>query len=155
EVGAVHHGLEPLYYRFGMCDAANAMLSAIGLLAALVCRDRTGEAQELWTSLLDGGAVHASDVLLHPAGTPSWRPKGDRGQHGFGPYYRLYDTQSGWIQVAAVRPAEQAALCAAVGLEADADEAAFVIRFLTKTALQWRTLLDDAGVPNEIASDAL
>ena len=103
EVGAVHHGLEPLYYRFGMCDAANAMLSAVGLLLALVRRDRTGDVQELWTSLMDGGAWHASDVLLHADGTPSWRPKVDRGQHGFGPYYRLYDTQSGWIQVAAVR----------------------------------------------------
>jgi crotonobetainyl-CoA:carnitine CoA-transferase CaiB-like acyl-CoA transferase len=155
EVGAVHHGLEPLYYRFGMCDAANAMLSAVGLLLALVRRDRTGDVQELWTSLLDGGAWHASDVLLHPDGTPSWRPKVDRGQHGFGPYYRLYDTQSGWIQVAAVRPDEQAALRAVVELDDGADEAAFEIRFLTKTSLQWRDRLDDAGVPNEIAFDAM
>src|SRR4029077_19632915 len=64
EVGAVHHGLEPLYYRFGMCDAANAMLSAVGLLAALVRRDRTGEAQELWTALLDGGRWHRADGFV-------------------------------------------------------------------------------------------
>jgi crotonobetainyl-CoA:carnitine CoA-transferase CaiB-like acyl-CoA transferase len=157
EVGAVHHGLEPLYYRFGMCDSANAMLSAVGLLLALVRRDRTGDVQELWTSLMDGGAWHASDVLLHPDGTPSWRPKVDRGQHGFGPYYRLYDTQSGWIQVAAVKPEEQVALRTVLGLDsdADADEAAFELRFLTRTSLQWTHALDDAGVPNDIAFDAL
>src|SRR5262249_28445385 len=56
EAGATQHGHDPLYYRFGMCDAANAMLSVVGVLTALVRRARTGEGQELWTSLLDGGA---------------------------------------------------------------------------------------------------
>src|SRR5204862_186284 len=31
----------------------------------------------------------------------------------------------------------------------------FEIRFLTKTSLQWRDRLDDAGVPNEISFDAM
>jgi crotonobetainyl-CoA:carnitine CoA-transferase CaiB-like acyl-CoA transferase len=154
----VHHGLEPLYYRFGMCDAANAMLSAVGVLAALVQRDRTGKGQELWTSLLDGGAWHASDVLLHADGTPSWRPKVDRGQHGFGPRYRLYDTQSGWIQVAAIHDAEFDALLSVLGVAPSDDqatvEAQLDIAFRKKTSVQWNHLLDDAGVPNEIAFDA-
>ena len=30
EAGATHTGNAPLYYRFGMCDAANAMLSVVG-----------------------------------------------------------------------------------------------------------------------------
>ena len=29
EAGAVHAGNDPLYYRFGMCDAASAMLSVV------------------------------------------------------------------------------------------------------------------------------
>ena len=57
EAGATHTGNAPLYYRFGMCDAANAMLSVVGCLAALYHRKRSGEGQEVWTSLLDGGAV--------------------------------------------------------------------------------------------------
>ena len=69
EAGATQHGNDPLYYRFGMCDAANAMLSVVGVLAALLHRARTGEGQELWTSLLDGGAVFASDVMVKPDGT--------------------------------------------------------------------------------------
>ena len=94
----------PLYYRFGMCDAANAMLCVVGVLAALVHRDRTGEGQELWTSLLDGGAV--ARVRRDAARRRHARARARRstsGQHGFEPYYRLYETQDGWIQIAALR----------------------------------------------------
>jgi len=57
EAGAAQHGHEPLYYRFGMCDAANALLSIVGVLAALYRKTQSGKGQELWTSLMDGGAV--------------------------------------------------------------------------------------------------
>jgi crotonobetainyl-CoA:carnitine CoA-transferase CaiB-like acyl-CoA transferase len=97
-------------------------------------------------------------VLLRPNGTPSYRPKVDRGQHGFGPAYRLYETQSAWIQVAAVRDAEWRALCAVLGVPEGVDrwtaEIQLEVAFRTKTALQWSHLLDDAGVPNEVSFDA-
>lgn len=157
ELGGVPHGHLPLYYRFGMCDAANAMLSVVGVLLALFHRDRTGEGQELWTSLMDGGAWHASDVLLRPDGTPSWRPKVDLGQHGFGPAYRLYECQDGWLQVAALRPAQWAALCRVTGVPDDPDHWAVAGLLETalraRTAIAWSHLLDDAGVPNEVAVD--
>ena len=47
-------------------DQHGAALLAMGILAALFHRERTGEGQELWTSLMDGGAVFASDTLLLP-----------------------------------------------------------------------------------------
>lgn len=154
EAGGVQHGHHPLYYRFGMCDAANAMLSVVGVLAALLHRDRTGEGQELWTSLMDGGAWHASDVLLRSDGTPSSRPKVDVGQHGFGPEYRLYETQDWWIQVAALRPEQWRALCATVGVPDDPDRwtvaGQIEAAFRTKPAIVWSRALDDAGVPNEV-----
>jgi crotonobetainyl-CoA:carnitine CoA-transferase CaiB-like acyl-CoA transferase len=154
EVGGVQHGHPPLYYRFGMCDAANAMLSVVGVLLALVHRDRTGEGQELWTSLMDGGAWHASDVLLHADGTPSVRPKVDAAQRGFGPEYRLYETQDWWLQVAALRPAQWSALCATLGVTEVPDRAAVVdaleAAFRTRPAVVWSRALDDAGVPNEV-----
>ncbi|MBM3658780.1 MAG: CoA transferase [Actinobacteria bacterium] len=154
EVGGVQHGHQPLYYRFGMCDAANAMLSVVGVLAAIVHRDRTGEAQELWTSLMDGGAWHASDVLLKADGTPSFRPKVDVGQHGFGPEYRLYQTQDWWIQVAALKPEQWEALCATLDVPRDDDHWTLTGRleaaFRTKTSIMWSRALDDAGVPNEV-----
>ncbi len=163
EAGGVPHGHDPLYYRFGMCDAANAMLSVVGVLTALFHRSRTGEGQELWTSLMDGGAVFASDVLLHPDGTPSARPTVDANGYGFGPDYRLYPTQEGWLQVCAVTDAEWTALGRAVGLDEGAINkgertslaATLEAAFLTRTALNWSRILDDAGVPNEIAVDTL
>ena len=82
ELGAVHHGHDPLYYRYGMCDAANALLSIVGVLEALVHRERTGEGQELWTSLMDGGAVFSSDTLLLPDGTRRCDPSSTRANTG-------------------------------------------------------------------------
>ena len=70
EGAAVHEGNEPLYLRFGMCDASNALLSVVGVLIALLHRQRTGEGQELWTSLHDGGLIFSSDVWLGPDGAP-------------------------------------------------------------------------------------
>jgi len=154
EVGGVQHGHPPLYYRFGMCDAANAMLSVVGVLAALVHRDRTGRGQELWTSLMDGGAWHASDVFLRADGTPSVRPKVDVLQRGFAPEYRLYETQDWWLQIAALRPEHWRALCATLGVPDDPDhwtvEGQLEAAFRTKTAINWSRALDDAGVPNEV-----
>jgi crotonobetainyl-CoA:carnitine CoA-transferase CaiB-like acyl-CoA transferase len=169
EAGATHTGNAPLYYRFGMCDAANAMLSVVGVLAALVHQRRTGEGQELWTSLLDGGAVFASDALLVD-GEPVPRPRLDQGLHGIGPCYRLYETQDGWIQIAAVKESEWAALCGVLGVPELADDGRFAVadlrqenreeleallgeQFARKTSQMWAGALDDAGVPNEIPVD--
>ena len=157
EAGAVPHGHDPLYYRFGMVDTSNAMLSVVGVLAALYHRRRTGKGQELWTSLLDGGAVFSSDVMLAADGTPTRRPKLDAEQRGFDPAYRLYETNDGWIQVAAIGDGQWAALCATVGV-ADPDdradaEARLEDAFRAKTAVSWSHALDDAGVPNEVALD--
>jgi crotonobetainyl-CoA:carnitine CoA-transferase CaiB-like acyl-CoA transferase len=169
EAGAVHTGNDPLYYRFGMCDAANAMLSVVGSLAALFHQRRTGEGQELWTSLMDGGAVFASDALLVD-GEAVERPRLDRGLHGIDACYRLYETQDGWIQIAAVKESEWVALCGALGVPELADDARFAVaelrrehrpeleallgaRFATRTARSWTHALDDAGVPNEIPVD--
>jgi crotonobetainyl-CoA:carnitine CoA-transferase CaiB-like acyl-CoA transferase len=163
EAGAVHEGNPPLYIRFGMCDTANAMLSVVGILLALVHRARTGEGQELWTSLHDGGVFFSSDMWLDADGNGWARPQLDKGQHGLGPAYRLYRTQDeGWICVAAVTGAQWEALCAVTGagpLDRDGErekvEAALQAAFMARTALGWHRALDAAGVPNEIPVDSL
>jgi crotonobetainyl-CoA:carnitine CoA-transferase CaiB-like acyl-CoA transferase len=169
EAGATQTGNDPLYYRFGMCDAANAMLSVVGVLAALYHQRHTGEGQELWTSLLDGGAVFASDALLMD-GQPVPRPRMDKELHGIDACYRLYETQDGWIQIAAVKESDWIALCNALGLAELADDARFAVaelrrehreeleallaaRFTDKTQLAWANALNDAGVPNEVPVD--
>ena len=157
ESGAVPHGHDPLYYRYGMCDAANALLSVVGVLAAVFHHKRTGEGQELWTSLMDGGAVFSSDTLLHGDGVPSKRPKLDGAQRGFAPGYRLYETNDGWIQVCALADEHWGALCKALGVDADEDrwsvEGQLEHAFMGRTAVMWSHVLDDAGVPNEVAID--
>jgi crotonobetainyl-CoA:carnitine CoA-transferase CaiB-like acyl-CoA transferase len=157
EAGAAPHGHDPLYYRFGMCDTANAMLSVVGVLCALFHKRRTGEGQQLWTSLMDGGAVFASDVLLKPDGTPSTRAKLDALQRGFTPGYRLYECDSGWIQVCAVTDDEWSALLGAMGVPDDGDRAAaealLEAAFAKRTAYSWSYALDQVGVPNEVALD--
>ena len=166
EAGPVEAGNPPLYYRFGMTDTANAMLSVVGCLAALYHQRRTGEGQELWTSLLDGGAMFSSDALL-AGGQAVERPKLDRDQTGIDACYRLYRTVDDWIQIAAVEREHWEGLCRALTLpdldddprfaEADARaahreelEKLLAERFATRTAIVWSRLLDDNGVPNEV-----
>ena len=169
EQGPVREGNRPNYLRFGMTDTANAMLSVVGCLAALYHQRVSGEGQELWTSLLDGGAMFASDALLVD-GTPVPRPRLDKAQTGIDAMYRLYETQEGWIQIAGVEDAHWAGLCAAIGAPDLASDPRFATRearaenrrqletllephFATRTAIQWTRALDGAGVPNEIAID--
>jgi crotonobetainyl-CoA:carnitine CoA-transferase CaiB-like acyl-CoA transferase len=159
-----------LYLRFGFTDTANALLSVIGCLSALYHKRRTGEGQELWTSLLDGGAMTASDALL-VNGEAVPRPRLDAGQCGIDACYRLYPTNDGWIQIAAVKEEHWRGLCAALGLSeliddprfADASsrrehrhqlEALLEPCFASRTAIVWSRALDDHGVPNEVPLDS-
>jgi crotonobetainyl-CoA:carnitine CoA-transferase CaiB-like acyl-CoA transferase len=171
EAGAVHAGNDPLYLRFGMCDTANAMLSVVGVLLALVHRDRTGEGQELWTSLHDGGMVFTSDIWTGPDGRPWDRPHLDPSQQGVDALYRLYRTAGdGWICLAAMTEDHWRRLCGVLGLEAltsddrfrtaparlrhrPALEALLEAAFVDRSAAQWTAVLDDAGVPNEVPVD--
>jgi crotonobetainyl-CoA:carnitine CoA-transferase CaiB-like acyl-CoA transferase len=166
EAGPVRAGNRPLYIRFGMTDTANAMLSVVGCLAALYHQRRTGEGQELWTSLLDGASMLSSDALLVD-GESVPRPQLDADQCGIDACYRLYRTNDDWIQIAAVKQGEFEALCNALGLPELATDPRFADRaaraehreqleallapqFASRTAIVWSRVLDDAGVPNEV-----
>jgi crotonobetainyl-CoA:carnitine CoA-transferase CaiB-like acyl-CoA transferase len=167
EAGPVSEGNPPLYLRFGMTDTANAMVSVVGLLAALYHQRRTGEGQDLWTSLLNGAAVFSSDVFLVDGEPGPVRPGLDRAQTGVSPCYRLYETQQGWIQVAAFGPGQWSSLCRALGcpdLESyDTREARLAARiavesvleaaFATRTAVAWYYDLTAAGVDVEVSID--
>ncbi|MHB8466565.1 MAG: CaiB/BaiF CoA transferase family protein [Acidimicrobiales bacterium] len=166
EAGPVAEGNPPLYLRFGMTDTANAMVSAVGVLAAVLHQRRTGEGQDLWTSLMNGAAVFGSDVFLVDGQPGPVRAPLDRNQTGTSPCYRLYETQDGWIQVAAGAAPDWAALCSLLGVASLAsrypDVAARVEHraeiepeleraFRTRTAPAWQRILDEAGVPCEVS----
>jgi crotonobetainyl-CoA:carnitine CoA-transferase CaiB-like acyl-CoA transferase len=167
EQGPAEEGNDPQYYRFGHTDTTNAMASVVAVLLALAHRDATGEGQEVWTSLLNAALYVKGEVHLTEDG-PVDPPKLDKKQTGFGALYRLYETQDGWLQVAAVREHHWPSFCRAVGhpeLETDPRFATAEDRhanrvalegllepvFLTQTALQWRRRLDAAGVPAEMS----
>jgi len=170
ESAAVHEGNTPLYYRFGMCDASNAMLSVVAVLGALYHRMRTGEGQEVWTSLFDGGAIYTSDAHL-VGGVPAPRPHLDKELMGVSATYRLYRTQDDdWICIAAFSDDQFRSLCSVLGAPELPDDERFgsvaaraehrrqlesILEplFRTKTAVFWTRTLDDAGVPNEVPFD--
>ena len=165
EAGPVGEGNPPLYLRFGMTDTANAMVSVVGVLAALYHQRRTGEGQDLWTSLLNGAAVFSSDVFLVDGEPGPVRPGLDRAQTGVSPCYRLYETQQGWIQVAAFGPGQWPQLCRLAGCPEldrfDTQETRIAARgqiesalepaFLTRTAVTWWHDLTAAGVAAEVS----
>ena len=168
ESGPVAEGNPPLYLRFGMTDTANAMVSVVGVLAALYHQRRTGEGQDLWTSLLNGAAVFSSDVFLVEGEPGPARPGLDGNQMGISPCCRLYETQVGFIQIAAFGPGEWAHLCRLVGrpdlqrfetieerVAARAEIEPELERvFLTRTAVAWFHDLAAAGVAAEVSVDS-
>jgi len=133
-------------------------------------RMRTGEGQEVWTSLFDGGAIFTSDAHL-VGGTPAPRAHLDKALMGLSATYRLYRTQDDdWICVAAVSDDHFRALCGALGVAELADEERFATNasrlehrrqletileplLRAKTAVFWSRTFDEAGVPNEIPLD--
>ena len=118
ELGGEGNG--PNWYRFGMCDQACAVQSALAVLMALYWRERTGEGQLVDTSIVNGGVHFNTDAWIGPDGW-SERPRTDQQQTGLGPLYRLYPTSDGWIALACLGESHWAALAKVVpGLDGDA-----------------------------------
>jgi crotonobetainyl-CoA:carnitine CoA-transferase CaiB-like acyl-CoA transferase len=168
EQGPVVEGNPPQWYRYGQGDVASAMPSILAVLMALFHRNRTGEGQSMWASILHGSMLYTIDSWLDSDGNPSPRPALDREQLGLDPLYRLYETRDGWLQVAAIRDEHWPALCRVVKREwllsdrrfqtaADRQEhrealsATLTDAFLAESATDWRRALDAAGVPSEVS----
>jgi len=164
ELGGEGNG--PNWYRFGMCDQACAVQSALAVLMALYWRERTGEGQLVDTSIVNGGVHLNTDAWIGPDGW-SERPRTDQQQTGFGPLYRLYPTSDGWLALACLGETHWRALVKAVpGLDderfadaatraANADALGDVLGgfIATRTARDAFDVLDGAGVPVELAEE--
>jgi crotonobetainyl-CoA:carnitine CoA-transferase CaiB-like acyl-CoA transferase len=151
ELGGEGNG--PNWYRFGMCDQACAVQSAIAVLMALYWRERTGKGQLVDTSIVNGGVFLNTDAWIGPDGW-SKRPRTDAEQTGFGPYYRLYETSDGWVAIACLGETHRRALAGVVPSTTVADpgpdlEAWFAARTMQRAFDE----LDAAGVPVEMARE--
>ncbi|MDO8209441.1 CaiB/BaiF CoA-transferase family protein [Conexibacter sp. CPCC 206217] len=96
-----------------------ALMGAVGILAALRERDRSGEGQLVDVSMTDGAlswlAMQAAQQLNDPAGTPLRR--GGLPLSGSIVCYRPYACADGWVTLGALEPKFWQAWCRGVGRE--------------------------------------
>ncbi|GAA2192586.1 CaiB/BaiF CoA transferase family protein [Micromonospora lupini] len=137
--------------------AGGGMVLAVGVLAALLERERSGVGQVVDAAMVDGSALLTS--FLHGLlGTGLWAAS--RGRNlldGGAPFYDTYATaDGGFMAVGALEPAFYAVLLAGLGLADDADlpdqydpsgwdelRRRFTERFAERTRDEWTAVFAD------------
>jgi crotonobetainyl-CoA:carnitine CoA-transferase CaiB-like acyl-CoA transferase len=167
EDGGVARGGRPYWSAGSGGDLGNGYLSAIGMVQALYHRDRTGEGQEVDTSILNAALFSTGSVFTDRDGRRFERPTVDPDLLGLSALYRLYECREGWLCLGVFGTAQWDALVQVIPvLRADArfataelrranDEALSAIlagRFRSDSAEGWFKLLDEVGVPCEVSS---
>jgi len=145
-------------------DIAAGMFTAIGILAALEHRNRTGEGQKVDVAMLDCQvAMLENAIARYEVSGEVPKPAGNR--HTSIVPFEPFDTEDGEIMIAAGNDALWAKFCQTAGLEALIEDERFKTNPLRnknyealhpmiaekvkqKTTDAWMKLLDDAGVPN-------
>jgi crotonobetainyl-CoA:carnitine CoA-transferase CaiB-like acyl-CoA transferase len=150
-VGWMQEGAGPgnpaRWLRIGMTDDQCAMLSVVAVLLALRHRDRTGEGMDVRGSILGGAVLTTSETLLLADGTYAPYAQMDADETGFGPGYRIYECNGGWVAVAALGDEQHARLREATGASDD-DEIAARVR--TRAPENVASALEAVGVPAEV-----
>lgn len=166
--GGMDDGGSPLWSLTSLGDTGNGFLSAIGMLQAYYDRLRNGKGQFVDTSILYACLLTASGTYVDANGVEADRPRVDKMLLGFNALQGLYQTADGWLTLFALTDQHWKALIRVIGDENLASALEFAdttsrktndaaLRkqletiFVTRTALEWRTALDGAGVPAEIS----
>ncbi|MBI4300546.1 MAG: CoA transferase, partial [Chloroflexi bacterium] len=139
--------------------AGGGLVAAMGILAALWNRERTGRGQQIDVAMVDGVVSLLASVASRALAGGQWPRRGQHTLAGAVPYYGVYETQDGhYISVGAIEPWLYANLCRALGrddlipLQHDAarrDEvfAAFRAAFRTKNRDEWFRTLGPLDIP--------
>ena len=110
-----------------MGDQVGAVMLAVGILAALVSRERTGEGQEVDVSLLGSQIALQSFELTHYLFTHELPRRAGRGHPHTGLLWNTFPAADGYFAIAGVREDKWGKFCALIG----ADELATDPRFTT------------------------
>lgn len=156
-------GRPPVRAGYSIGDLGAALFAAVGILAALHERDRSGEGQVLDVSMLDAQVALCENALsryLATGGVPG--PLGSR--HPISCPFQLFATKDGYLVLAITQEEEWVRFCQEVGLEDLAFDPRFqtaelrfrhhaeleprlVELFRAKTTDAWVEELDRAGIP--------
>ena len=156
-------GQGPVRAGIAVADSGAGLYLALGLLTALVARERTGRGEWVRTSLLE------SMVALLDFQAARWLVEGDApvqegNDHPTVAPMGVYPTADGHVTIAAGGNAMFGALCTALGCPEVADDERFVTmagrsagrvelnaelrrRTVTRTSADWIEVLNAAGVP--------
>jgi alpha-methylacyl-CoA racemase len=138
--------------------AGGGMHGAIGVLAALMARERTGRGQFVDIAMADGVLNLQAAMLSNYFGMGSVPQRGETFLDGAAPFYNVYQTQdNAWLSIGSIEPWFYANLCKALGREDllpyEFDRAkwpeiqqAFREIFRTKTRDEWFALLSQTDV---------
>jgi crotonobetainyl-CoA:carnitine CoA-transferase CaiB-like acyl-CoA transferase len=110
------YGDEPVFHHVAVNDVGSAAMSAFAIVAALVARARTGEGQDIQTSLAAQSVLLQVGELTTYPGAPA-PPMGMRDCMGVSALERYYECADGWIAVACATATGCSALADALGLD--------------------------------------
>ncbi len=101
-----------------LADFAGASLhGVIGILAALLARDKTGKGQYVDISYMDGAMSIMTWLISSYFAGGCMFNRGETWLHGAYPYYGVYRTRDGYISIGCVEPWFWENLCRALGKE--------------------------------------
>jgi crotonobetainyl-CoA:carnitine CoA-transferase CaiB-like acyl-CoA transferase len=139
--------------------AGGGLCGAIGILAALMAREKTGKGQYVDIAMTEGVLYMMAGMVSEflNRGVPPVR--GAERLNGGAPYYNVYRTKDGkYLSIAAIEPWFWENLCRALGRDdlipsqlvrgEQSEEIAKFLRqtFLTRTRDEWFELLKDANI---------
>ena len=153
----------PMPTGVAIADHVGAVTLALGIVAALLARERTGAGQRVEASLLGSMLAAQSWELTHYLLTGEKQPKAGRGNPHLTLLWYTYRTADGYMAIGGVYPEKWAAFCQAIdwpALEADErftgmgdrirgrDELNRLLdeHFSTRTTAEWVEQLEAADI---------
>jgi len=145
-------GEAPVPTGTAIADHVGALTLALGIVSALLCRERTGLGQEVECSLLGSMLAAQSWELTHYMMTKELPARAGRGHAHLPWLWYSYRTEDGWIAIGGVSPNRLPGFWRAIGLpEMGADERFNSIGKLIRGKDDLNRLLDEHFSTRETA----